>query len=339
MYKKMMIKKNVKMMRGTDSANEEFRQRILDHYDVEEGAGNAYKFLASWKEVIKVLLFGWDRALTHLAVLHYGFDHTPGEPLELSLRRLHGDVFHRLGVGSNSTVLDAGCGVGGMSLEFAQKYPAIRFIGVSLSPGQISVAKKRAHHARVSNATYLTANYLHLPQKAASFDGITAVETLCYVPNGDKRAVLAEFYRVLKPGGRLVVYDGYINPKPETWKLKHLHAQISAGWSLPNPISTASYFLSYAKHAGFQMLTNDVVTTRVLSFSKAAKQRVCNVMVFVGLIRFAIVLRRFGIRLPLFSHLGLDHPAVLGVAYTTYFQYDLFAAGDIEYRIMVLKKP
>jgi hypothetical protein len=57
------------------------------------------------------------------------------------------------------------------------------------------------------------------------------------------------------------------------------------------------------------------------------------------LYRLAIALRRYHIRIPLFAQLGLDHPSVLGVARTTVFQYDLLACGDVEYRVIVLRKP
>jgi len=315
------------------------RDAVLAHYDVDTGAGNAYKFLADWPHVLEALFLGWERALSHPAVLHYGFDHIPGESLEKSLYRLHDNLAADLGDIAEKVILDAGSGLGGVSLDLARRYPTTRFVGVNLSLGQVAVAVKRAHRSRVRNVSYRVADYRKLPDRDGMYDGIFAVETLCHVPNRDKHGLLKELFRVLKHGGLLVVCDGYLNPDAASWNLSHLHAQVSAGWSVPNPISTAPFFVSCARKAGFQVEKNTRATKRVLSFSHTLKKRVQKVLWFTWCIRLAIFLRRYHIRIPPFSQLGLDHPSVLGVARTTVLQYDLLACGDVEYRTIVLKKP
>jgi tocopherol O-methyltransferase len=245
---------------------------VLAHYDVDVGAGDAYKFLADWPHVLQALFFGWERALSHPAVLHYGFDHMPGESLEKSLYRLHENVTRDLGDIAGKVILDAGSGLGGVSLDLARRYPTTQFIGVNLSPGQVGVATRRARRARVRNVSYRVADYRDLPDRDETYDGIFAVETLCHVPNHDKQGLLEEFFRVLKPGGRLVVYDGYLNPDPASWKLQHLHTQVSSGWAVPNPITTAPFFISCAEKSGFRIVKNTRSTDRIISFSYGLKQ-------------------------------------------------------------------
>ena len=46
---------------------------------------------------------------------------------------------------------------------------------------------------------------------SASYDGVYALESSCHAHGADKGALLAEAYRLLRPGGRLVVADGFLS--------------------------------------------------------------------------------------------------------------------------------
>jgi len=105
-------------------------------------------------------------------------------------------------------VLDAGCGVGGTSTYLAKKYPAVMFTGISLVPSEIQIANELADQNKVTgNTRFLVDNYCTTSFPEASFDGIIALESLNYAR--DTRAVIREFSRVLRPGGRLVILDGF----------------------------------------------------------------------------------------------------------------------------------
>jgi tocopherol O-methyltransferase len=105
-------------------------------------------------------------------------------------------------------VLDAGCGVGGTSTYLAKKYPSVIFTGISLVPSEIQVANELAHQRRVTeNTRFFVDNYCATAFSDASFDGIIALESLNYARN--TQTVIKEFSRVLRPGGRLVILDGF----------------------------------------------------------------------------------------------------------------------------------
>lgn len=52
-------------------------------------------------------------------------------------------------------------------------------------------------------------SYLKIPFDANSADGAYALESCCHAPGPDKLEFLAELHRVLKPGARFAVADGF----------------------------------------------------------------------------------------------------------------------------------
>jgi 2-polyprenyl-3-methyl-5-hydroxy-6-metoxy-1,4-benzoquinol methylase len=94
----------------------------------------------------------------------------------------------------NSKVLDAGCGAG---IPIAQTL-AKRFnvTGVDFSEAQIELAKKN-----VPNATFLCEDMtqLHFPDNA--FDGIVSYYAIIHIPREEHQPLLANFHKMLKPGG------------------------------------------------------------------------------------------------------------------------------------------
>ena len=106
---------------------------------------------------------------------------------------------------SASNVLELGCGKGFSSRALAMKYKNIKFSGIDLTPLHIEKARENAQG--LSNLNYKLCDFNALSFPDNSFDVVFALECLCYSTDAGK--TLAEAYRVLKPGGKLVVYDGY----------------------------------------------------------------------------------------------------------------------------------
>jgi SAM-dependent methyltransferase len=104
-------------------------------------------------------------------------------------------------------VLDVGCGGGLDALLAARRVgPGGRVVGIDLTPEMVRHAREAARQARVKNAEFQDGIAEKLLFPDGSFDVALAnnvVNDLCF----DKATVLAELYRVLRPGGTLAVAD------------------------------------------------------------------------------------------------------------------------------------
>jgi ubiquinone/menaquinone biosynthesis C-methylase UbiE len=101
-----------------------------------------------------------------------------------------------------SDVLDAGCGPGFIVEQLARR--GFRVSGMDGADGMLRSARVRLRDA----APRLTPDFSrgdieHLPYADASFDLVVSTGVIEYVTTDSK--VLAEFYRVLRPGGHLVL--------------------------------------------------------------------------------------------------------------------------------------
>ena len=98
-------------------------------------------------------------------------------------------------------ILDVGCGIGGSTLYLAEKFQA-RATGITLSPVQANRATERAQEAGLP-AEFQVADALHMPFEDESFDFVWTLESGEHMP--EKPKFLQECYRVLKPGGTLLM--------------------------------------------------------------------------------------------------------------------------------------
>lgn len=84
-------------------------------------------------------------------------------------------------------------------------YPAgTRLTGIDLSPGMLAIARERAKSLGVE-ADLRVGDAQALEFGDASFDTVLCLISLCNIP--DHRTAIAEMYRVLRPGGRLILLD------------------------------------------------------------------------------------------------------------------------------------
>ena len=111
-------------------------------------------------------------------------------------------------------VLELGCGWGSLSLENAERYPALQFVAFSNSPEQIGFVRARAAERGLTNLTAHVEDYADFadpsksavaPAGSAPFDAAVAIETVEHAQNIE--ALLAAVAARLKPGATFFVHS------------------------------------------------------------------------------------------------------------------------------------
>lgn len=109
------------------------------------------------------------------------------------------------GGAANVRLLDVACGTGRTLHQLAQAHPALRLWGVDLSPSYVKLARHRLAH--VAEAALAVENAEALPFADGAFDVVTSVYLFHELPRNTRRTVARELFRVVRPGGLLVIED------------------------------------------------------------------------------------------------------------------------------------
>jgi SAM-dependent methyltransferase len=101
-------------------------------------------------------------------------------------------------------VLDAGCGIGLETARLAAANPGALVTGLDRNPELLAIARRRAEP---SNVRWVEADLAALTLPPDSFDAIRTERVLMYLPGDGFARVLGDLVRLLRPGGRLALFE------------------------------------------------------------------------------------------------------------------------------------
>lgn len=105
-------------------------------------------------------------------------------------------------------ILDVATGTGDLAIALRRRSQAAQIVGSDFSAEMLAVARSKSEQSGLS-LDWVVADALKLPFPDASFEAVTTA--FGFRNFADPQLALAEFFRVLAPGGRLVILEF---PKP-----------------------------------------------------------------------------------------------------------------------------
>ena len=179
-------------------------------------------------------------------------------------------------------VLDLGSGAGLDSFLAANKVgKSGRVIGVDMTPEMIERARENAREGNYANVEFRLGEIENLPVADNYVDAVISNCVINLVP--DKRGVFAEVFRVLKPGGRLMISDIVLLSELPDFIKDSVEAYVGC---LSGAVMRDEY-LEAIKAAGFQevrivdetsfpidCMANDPTAEAIIKQSKIAPERI-----------------------------------------------------------------
>jgi sterol 24-C-methyltransferase len=208
----------------------------------------------------------WSYALLLHGTRHFGYYPAGGGhvPVTAALALMEDRLGRALDLPAGALVLDAGCGEGHVAMRLAADF-GLRVDGVDLLARDVRLATARAARRSLQDRVrFQVMDYADLRFPAGRFDGAFTVESLVHAP--EVPPVLASFHRVLRPGGRLALFEySMVPPERLTARQRELFDTIvteSGLHSMPDLVH--GRLPDLVRQAGFETVETEDVTERIL---------------------------------------------------------------------------
>lgn len=201
--------------------------------------------------------------------MHFGYYHAGANPFdrEAMLEQMNAEVLARLQLDGVAVpqLLDLGCGLGATLRSFAQRLPNAKLFGVTRVPWQVEQAQALNEAAGCGERVCVTEGDYEdttlLPR--SGFDGVYALESSCHAHGADKRKLLEQAHRLLRPGGRLVVADGFLtNGQFVSALQRRIYRKLCECWVIEE-LAQLHLFTARLEQLGFAKITIEHLQFRV----------------------------------------------------------------------------
>ncbi len=285
-----------------------------------ENASSEPKDIASY--------YGKLRKFYHKMHSEEGAMHFPIKPLEGGGSHADGLLFHvndldqTIKENGFKRVIEFGCGVGFNIVNLARLNPDVQFIGYDLTETNIQQAKEKASVKNLKNVTFQLGNFDTMnPNDFEKQDLIFSIEAMCH--SKDLDAVIRKCHSILRPKGRLIIFDGYGTKKSRTADEDTLRAAdyFSKGFFLPNP-QYLDETIKSGKSAGFENVILKDYTPNILSNFVRFEEGVKLIFKFPWLTRLLIKFKVLPIEVFRHGLAGLYGPFLLKYGFAGYYRID-----------------
>lgn len=213
----------------------------------------------------------WNWRSKHTPALHFGYYDEKAVNHHRAVIRAN-EVLAEMGkIQQGARIIDAGCGLGHSTLWLAEHFNA-RVTGITIVPKQVKTMQKFIAKKGIANVYFLEASYFNMPFENNSVDIVWAIEAVCHAK--DKSEFYKEAYRVLKPGGKLLIGENLRTSRPMEVEKEKLLEEIFHSWAIPD-LDTFEEHLSHAQKAGFHTFKNNNVTANMMVSYRNLKE-MCN---------------------------------------------------------------
>ncbi|HEY2471731.1 MAG TPA: methyltransferase domain-containing protein [Terracidiphilus sp.] len=198
--------------------------------------------------------------------MHFGFFRRGMNPIdrESMLEQMNLEVLSRLHItGPSPRILDMGFGLGATLRSIARRLPSADLRGVTIVPWQLEHGLRLNQSApHTTNIKLSLADYEHTSFSSETFDAVYAIESSCYSSGIAKSRFITEAHRLLRPGGRIVVADGFIGPGKLHGPQHAIYRILCDCWAIET-MGRIEPFSRQLERAGFRDIAVEPMQVRV----------------------------------------------------------------------------